>query len=218
MSEYKNLDDFDNYYSLKSFFDFFHDDMKSKGALNVFPGLEELLRNYLTKLSQKSKEKDLGNYQFFRKIFNFPGSSYYIAEWNIQKTIAIAKNNIKKKDIPIDILLNFNSAHQEKLGKKSNLNLDEPIVVVYYPPNQEVIIIDGNHRFYKAVEMGLKSISAYILYPNSFLETMSNDLCQALYKIHNNINVMANVVAGNLKMNENPQKAGLDRFFEMDEI
>lgn len=219
MSKFKNGNNFNNYYSLEPFFDFYFNDMKSKGALSFFPNLRELLNNYLTKLSIISKEKDLGDYQFFRKQFNFPEDSYYIAEWNIQKAIAITKNNIEKKDLPIDVLLRFNKDHEDGLeNKNDNISLDEPIIAVYYPPNQEIIVIDGNHRLYKAVEQKHQSISSYVLYPDDILNTMSNDLCRALYKIHNNINVMANIITGNLKLDENPLEIGLDRFFEFDEF
>jgi hypothetical protein len=218
MNESRNVDDFDDYYSLESFFHLFFNDMKSKDALKVFPNLKELLNSYLIKLSQKSKEKDFGNYQFFRKIFNFPEDNYYISEWNIQKVIAITKNKYKVKNLPIDLLLIDNIAHKKGLNTNYNTNSDDPIIVIYYPPNQEYIIVDGNHRFYKAIEQNDQSISAYVIYPDDFLKAMSNDLCRSLYKIHNNINIIFNIAMGNLKLDEDPIKIGLDNFFELEDI
>ncbi len=220
MNDFKKVSSFNNYYELDSFFKFYIEDMKSKNGLFFYPNLEELIEQYSKKLKQASAIRDIGNYQFFRKIFNFPGECFYVSEWNIQKAISFSRRNLEEKELPVDVLLRFNEVHKEGLESQrlESVNLDDPIIVVYYAPNQEIVIIDGNHRFDNAVRHKVKSISTYTLYPNVFLDILSCDVCRVLYKVHNNMNIMANIANGNLSKDEDPMTLGLDYFFELNEL
>jgi uncharacterized protein (DUF1015 family) len=112
-----------------------------------------------------SKKLNIKEYEYVpveegEETFNF-----LMYTWNISKIIKYIKETQKEpNELPIesfkDYPLGFISIDESHVDE---VDLSIPIIIIEFSPNNELIIVDGNHRLRKAQKSGKQSISAYIL-------------------------------------------------------
>ncbi|CAI9682495.1 hypothetical protein [Elizabethkingia anophelis] len=177
--------------SLDNTVDFYFSIFKRKNLFRLFNGLEKDLLDQYKKLKIDNLNSDINLIQeFFLNIGTGIKGEGYDISWSIPKAIKlINERNIDASDIMIDNLYyDFSNLEYEKLNHYKNIDVEnfEPIIISFYLPTKELVVIDGTHRLYHAFSRGNKVIKAYVLssYANSLI---MNDRNYKLYSFHHNL-------------------------------
>lgn len=177
--------------SLDNTVDFYFSIFKRKNLFKLFNGLEKDLFDQYKKLKKDNLNSDINLIQeFFLNIGTGIKGEGYDISWSIPKAIKlINKRNVDASDVMIDNLYyDFSNLEYGKQNYYKNLDVKdfEPIIVSFYLPTKEFVVIDGNHRLYQAFSRGNKVIKAHVLssYDNFFI---MNDRNYKLYSFHHNL-------------------------------
>ena len=197
-------------FSLEGFLKQYKNNFASYPNNYLYPDINNILTNYLDVLKKSDKTREEDQYQWFTKLIKFTEESYYVAEWGISKSIKLCHKHQISEIVSLAEIkeaIHFEGIDELEVGEMTK---NEPIILLQYAPNFESIIIDGNHRAAIAYLRGEKEISIYYFPSPDHIEAMSSELSKNLYKVHNNLNLMANIADGNIKNDADPKSIGLD--------
>lgn len=122
-------------------------------------------------------------------FFDKSCTSFYNCEWNINAVKNIIENeSIPLTEVNIDEYREYfvDTDINKKHAKIKDIN--EPIFFANINClESQKVLIDGNHRFCKALNLNLKSIKAYMLNENQSIRALASVEQQLLYKIYKNL-------------------------------
>lgn len=138
-----------------------------------------------------------GRQYYERTIFFDKGQYGYEVVWDISKVDeCIQSNSVEFQSISVaDVIdvVDRSNINEKRLDNVS----DQPIYVIYFDPLNTPIIIDGNHRAFKAFSEDPEAkINAYVFRPDQHLSFFAGDIFRLMYKIHHNLVVLDNLVLG----------------------
>lgn len=136
--------------------------------------------------------------QIFECNFHFTNcnsNSFFKPMWSITK----AKNIIKNESIPLSKISvkeysEFFNNTDVKRHYAETTDLSNPLIFVDFDCiKAEMVLIDGNHRFYNAMLKNVEYIKAYKLNEEQSLRALAKDEYQVLYKIYKNLWYIINI-------------------------
>lgn len=149
----------------------------------------DLVRQFGNSYKKKGDNKS----QFYKTEFFYDDTRIcsYEIEWNIDSAMEIIQRD-KIQPISFSISSYQKFFHEETLNEIRKIFTagdNTPVIVVEYPMIYEpkLVLIDGNHRYYNALNKGKRTIPAFRLTVAQSLECMQNDTFRDLFKIHHNI-------------------------------
>lgn len=174
---------------------FYFSIFREKGLFNLFKGLEEDLLKQYNELRNNNLNSEINLYGINPQRFDFNvKTGLYDESYNISWSIPKADKLIFDKKMKYSkintkhLYSDVSNLNENKLQHYKNRNTEsfEPIIVSYYLPIKQMIVIDGNHRLYESVKKGEKEIKAFVLssYANSFI---MNERDYKLYSFHHNL-------------------------------
>ncbi|MGN4750247.1 hypothetical protein [Bacillus cereus group sp. MYBK220-1] len=171
---------------------------------NTFDKLEETAKKYkkavhLSRNLFYSKTKG----QNYTRVFPIDNENYYSISWDINKAKTLIKDKeIRFQKMKIEILWkNVSTEYIDYKYVNNELSFQyyEPIIVVFYAPLNEYIVIDGNHRLAKQrMKKPEGNINVYLLEPDDHIKVMCGELFRTCYKIMHNVTVISNYLLGNI--------------------
>jgi hypothetical protein len=171
--------------------DFYFSIFRKKKLFSLFKGLEDDLINQYTDLKKGLFNADFSTIQeFVLNIETGIERESYDISWSIPKASElIMDKKMNYTEVSISHLYSdFSNLEEGKLKHYGHKEVHsfEPIIVSYYLPIRELIVIDGNHRVYTAAQRENKKIKAYVLtaYANSLI---MNERSYKLYSFHHNL-------------------------------
>ncbi|MDV3928936.1 hypothetical protein CMT52_16900 [Elizabethkingia anophelis] len=177
--------------------EFYFSLFKKRGIFNLFGGLEKDLESQFLDL-KSNKFSDLMSpiQEFVLDIKTGISTDSYKVSWSISKAENIINRySIKNKIVNVrDLYINYDKVSIDK-NKLSDFKGTEsekfpPIIISFYRPLGEYIVIDGNHRLYEVLQRREKSVRAFVLSPfsNAFI---MNEKSYKLYCFHHNLLVLS---------------------------
>ena len=167
-----------------------------------FVGLKSEIEKYkifINKLEKTFEIIDDGRQRYSRDFFlDNSKKNVYKVWWEINKAKeVIKKNNINVYQFDINELI---GQVDRKVFEESKPNIvsREPIIIAFYDPCNMDVIIDGNHRVSAAYKRNEKTINAYFMEPQFHMQAMLEKSFVDMYKIHHNLIVILNYMAGNI--------------------
>lgn len=196
---------------LKNTFNFYLNIFQTKGLFNLFSSLENELNEQYENLfnNQLNSNINLVEEYCFNVITRVSIEAYNVS-WSIPKAKRlITENKIKSSTISWNNLYSdTRSLNQEKLRfyQKKDIHTFQPIIVSYYLPIRQYVVIDGNHRLYSHSLRSNDNIRAYILSPfaNSII---MNEKSFAFYIFHHNLVNLLNLCCNPLEWNFDSNKS-----------
>lgn len=193
IKEYKELEK-KNFNKMNNFYNRFIHDYNGK----IDSKYIQLIRNqYRAAQTAKKPTLDLGSKQFFGKDFHFDyfNNDFYRVFWNVDllKTL-ISEAGIKPRRIKVKEISRLVDGHfinPEKLKEVKKLKRFDPIILVFYSPVNDRVLIDGNHRLSSRKEMPHSYIEAYDLDDLFALNGMAGDVFKKLFTLHYNVTTIA---------------------------
>lgn len=135
--------------------------------------------------------------QYFTCAFYFDKKikSFFKCAWNINTAKKIIeKESLPLIKIPIDDYKNCFIDTDICKNYALNTNLNNPIIFVDFKIMEyKMVLIDGNHRFYKAIKQNDKYINAYKLNENQSLNALASDEYRLLFKLYKNLWYIINI-------------------------
>lgn len=179
------------YIKIENTFDFYLYVFNKKGLFKYFPELEKDLNSQYNELisNQLNLSINLIEEFYFNVLTGIRNESYDIY-WSIPKAQQLIKKSNTRYSL-IDINQIYSDAsnlepNKLKYYESKDVTAFDPIIVSYYLPINQLIVIDGNHRVYWSNMKKKKDIKAYILNPILNLKIMS-ERNYKLYAFHHNL-------------------------------
>ena len=139
--------------------------------------------------------------EIYERIFDLISGGHYRLLWDVDQAQKIAsRSHVLPKTIPATDLLDGVVTKDLDMSHTNNVDPSQGTVIVAEFPllPEGFVVIDGNHRVYRAYHMGA-SVSAVTLNESQMLDALLHDRFRLYYAIHWNISRWVTIeVTGNI--------------------
>ncbi|OPG89574.1 hypothetical protein B2I21_36255 [Chryseobacterium mucoviscidosis] len=174
--------------------------------------IKQKIKNYsemVAHFSQVSRDlpstyPSVANREYYDHEFwmDTEGKFHYQLTWDIDKL----KDIIQQTKHPVvklrytDIMKHFDMNSLNAAYLSPAYDNPEPVIVAHVSVTNSIIILDGNHRVMRGFNRNPSgAINAYWLEATDHLPGLADPVFSTLFKLHHNVNVMANYMAGNIR-------------------
>ncbi|MEF3355792.1 hypothetical protein PV403_21920 [Paenibacillus sp. GYB006] len=181
--------------------------------VNQYPNLVDIVANYKNELASADNSQPylLNSHHMFEETMYFPHcNGEYTVTWDINRARHLINQMIQNRrlianEVSVEEVYPYIQKNEITESYLPNaLKSNEPIILVWYSPTSQKLIIDGNHRVAARYRQDPKTkIQVYGPFSHyAHIDFMSNDLNRKLFVIHHNMQMIFNYMKGDMTKRE----------------
>lgn len=178
------------------------------GIQQPFPQYGEEIAKYMRIIKKlpKSYDEIYDGRQYFDVQVSLDGQGRYGYDfvWDIRAALDVIKRyGIPYQKMAVKHLYPTVNMDDDEVKEtlEHRIHNPDPVIVALFDVSNFLPVIDGRHRVVKKYfswPRGRRSIKAYVLSPKFHLMAAADPAFQSMYKIHHNLVVMMNYMAGKM--------------------